>query len=247
MNLIEEDSDGRTLWVTGAGSGMGRAVARSAAARGYKVALSGRRKEALEETARLIGQEGGASKILTMDSAVPSQVLQAKEEINREWGLISHVVLSAGLNHPRRYWRDQSMSDFNEIVTTNLTGAAYVTDAVLPDMRSAGGGVVLFVSSFSGWQYSPDAGVAYSSSKTALASLAQSLNGQENRNGIRSCHLCPGDVDTDFLSMRPQVPGSKARESMLGPADIAAAVQFVLDSPSHVCINELVITPVKKQ
>jgi NADP-dependent 3-hydroxy acid dehydrogenase YdfG len=100
------------------------------------------------------------------------------------------------------------------------------------------------VSSYSAWRFTPYAGVAYSASKSALAALCQTINAQEAGNGVRACHLCPGDVDTDFLQLRPVVPGAAAREVMLTADDVGRAVRFVLDSPPHVRIDELVISPV---
>ncbi|MFU8945328.1 SDR family oxidoreductase [Mycetocola zhadangensis] len=238
-------ADQNVVWITGAGSGMGRAVAESAASRGYRVALSGRRVDALEETAQAVRDSRGEALVIPLDATNDAEVRSAGERIERELGPLTHLVLSAGLNTPERYWRDQDMGDFTAIVQTNLVAAASAVSAVLPGMRARSNGVVVFISSYSGWRFSPDAGVAYSASKSALASLAETLNAQENTNGVRACHLCPGDVDTDFLSMRPRVPGESERDVMLSPADIAATVQFVLDSPRHVCINELVITPTK--
>ena len=235
----------QVLWITGAGSGMGRAVALSAAARGYRVALSGRRVEALEDVAASVRDAGGTALALPLDATDEDAVIATASQVEADLGPLTHLVLSAGLNNPKRYWRDQSMKDFNAIVQTNLVAAANAVSAVLPGMRERADGTVVFVSSYSGWRFSPDAGVAYSASKSALASLAEMLNTQENTNGVRACHLCPGDVDTDFLAMRPTVPGATARQSMLSADDIAAAVQFVLDSPRHVCINELVISPTK--
>jgi NADP-dependent 3-hydroxy acid dehydrogenase YdfG len=239
-------SNSRTVWITGAGSGVGRAVARSAAAGGARVALTGRRAEALAETSALVRSEGGESLELVCDATRPDELAAAYASLRSEWGAPTDLVLSAGLNAPRRYWRDQSMTEFESIVATNLTATAAVVDLALPDLRAAGGGVVVFVSSVSGWQFSPDAGVAYSASKTAVGSLAAHLNFQENRHGVRACAVCPGDIDSDFLSLRPVVPGGSDREQMLSPADVARTVQFVLDSPPHVCINELVVTPTKK-
>ena len=138
------------------------------------------------------------------------------------------------------------MAEFRAIIETNLTATAAVVDLALPGMRAAGGGVVVFVSSVSGWQFSPDAGVAYSASKVAVGSLSAHLNAQENRHGIRACAICPGDIDSDFLSLRPVVPGEQDREQMLSPADVARTIQFVLDSPPHVVLNELVVTPTKR-
>lgn len=238
---------GRTVWVTGAGSGVGRAVALSAAATGCRVVLTGRRASAIAETAELVGRSGGEAFQLQCDTTEPEALQRAYSTLCASWGAPTDLVLAAGLNHPRRYWRDQSMSDFRAIVATNLTAAAAVVDLVLPALRVAGGGVVVCVSSVSGWQFSPDAGVAYSASKSALASLSAHLNAQENRHGVRACTVCPGDIDTDFLSLRPVVPDGSDRERMLSPADVARTVQFVLDSPPHVCVNELVITPTKKR
>jgi NADP-dependent 3-hydroxy acid dehydrogenase YdfG len=239
--------DGRTVWVTGAGSGVGRAVAVSAAAAGARVVLTGRRPEALAETAALVRTAGGVALELPCDTTQAEALEQSYALLRSQWGPPTDLVLSAGLNAPHRYWRDQSMAAFRAIVDTNLTAAAAAVHLALPDLRAAGGGVVVFLSSISGWQFSPDAGVAYSASKTAVQSLAAHLNAQENRHGVRACAVCPGDIDSDFLILRPVVPGSGDREQMLTPDDVARTVQFVLDSPPEVCINELVVTPTKKQ
>ena len=241
-----QERDTRTVWITGAGSGVGRAVAQSAAAAGARVALTGRRRDALSETAALVRRAGGVALEVACDTTKVDELKDAYHSLRSHWGPPSDLVLSAGLNAPQRYWRDQSMADFRAIVDTNLTSAAAVVHLALPDLRVAGGGVVVFVSSASGWQFAPDAGVAYSASKVAVGSLSAHLNAQENRNGIRACVVCPGDIDSDFLSLRPVVPRDSDREQMLSPTDVARTVQFVLDSPPHVCINELVVTPTKK-
>jgi NADP-dependent 3-hydroxy acid dehydrogenase YdfG len=158
--------------------------------------------------------------------------------------VVTHLVCGSGLNTKKRYWRDQSMSEFEAIVQTNLVGAVRVIDAALPGMRAQAGGVVVLVSSYAGWTVSPNAGVAYTATKTALGTLASTVNAQEGGAGIRCCHLCPGDTATDFLQLRPQVPDGEAQQRMLTAGDVARAVQFVLDSPPHVTIDELVITPV---
>lgn len=247
MRTNGQDETRPIVWVTGAGSGMGRAVSVAAAKEGYRVALTGRRRDALDVTAERVAEVGGENIALAMDATSENDVRAAHQEIGRQWGPVTKVVQSAGLNAPNRYWRDQSISDFAGIVQTNLIASARVVDVVLPEMRRAGDGLVVFVSSYSGWRFSPDAGVAYSASKTALGTLAESLNAQENAHGVRACHLCPGDVDTEFLAKRPIVPNAADRQTMLSAEDIARAVMFVLNSPPHVCVNELVISPTKKQ
>ena len=80
----------------------------------------------------------------------------------------------------------------------------------------------------------------------ALGSLVRTLNQQEAGHGVRACHLCPGDVATDFLDQRPSVPDAEARARMLTAEDIARTACFVLDSPAHVRIDELVVSPVSQ-
>lgn len=239
------DAD-RVLWISGAGSGMGRAVAVAAAAQGAKIALSGRRAEALTETAEQVDAAGGQGLLLPLDARDPAAVDAAHTQIAVTWGGVTDLVLAAGLNAPERYWADQSMADFEDIVATNLTAAARMIDAGLPDLRTRGSGHVIVVSSYAAWRFSPHAGVAYSASKAALASICASVNAQEAQHGIRACHLCPGDVDTDFLALRPRVPDAEARQVMLTPADVAASVLFVLSLPAHVRIDELVISPLSQ-
>ncbi len=241
---MSAQSDDRVLWVTGAGSGIGRAAAVAGAASVGRVALSGRRADPLAETAQLVTEAGGEPLTLPLDARDPDAVRRSHERILADWPEVSDLVLAAGVNTPQRYWRNQSMWEFEAIVDTNLTGVVKLIDAVLPGMRARGGGQIVVVSSYSAWRFSPHAGVAYTASKTALAAICTSLNAQEAASGIRACHLCPGDVDTDILNLRPEVPDEAARKVMLSPDDVAGAVRFVLDSPPHVRIDELVITPV---
>lgn len=241
---VSTESD-RVLWVTGAGSGMGAAAARHAARSGWRVALSGRRRDALEQIAAAVEEDGGQARVVPLDVTDAGQVAVARDAVLQEWGRIDGLVLSAGLNNPRRTWADQSMDEFTAIVDTNLTAVARVIDAALPHLRTANG-VAVIISSYAGWQFNPGAGVAYSASKSALGALAISLNKQEAAHGVRACHLCPGDVATDFLEQRPVVPDDDARAVMLSPDDIGRTVGFVLDAPRHVRFDELVISPVSQ-
>jgi len=236
-------TDSGVLWVTGGGSGMGRASALAAAAAGWRVAISGRRESAVRDTAERIRSAGGSALEVPADVRDAASLGAAHERIVAEWGPVTGLVLAAGLNTPKRNWDDQSIDEFATIVDTNLTSVARAIDLVLPGMRSAGAGNVVVVSSRSGWRFSPGSGVAYMSSKTALGALVASLNDQEGGSGVKACHLCPGDVDTDFLALRPEVPDAAQRSSMLTEDDVARAVLFVLESPAHVRIDELAISP----
>jgi NADP-dependent 3-hydroxy acid dehydrogenase YdfG len=236
-------SESPVLWITGGGSGMGRASAIAAAHSGWRVAVSGRRPAAVEATVAAVRDAGGQALAVPVDVTDATALNEAHRSIVETWGPVTGLVLAAGLNAPRRAWADQSIAEFAGIVDTNLTSVARVIDLVLPGMRVAKSGNVVVVSSRSAWRFSPGAGVAYMSSKSALSMLVASLNDQENGNGVKACHLCPGDVDTDFLELRPTVPDADQRGTMLSADDVARTVRFVLDSPHHVRIDELVVTP----
>lgn len=236
----------RVLWVVGAGSGMGRATALAAAARGRTVVLSGRRVDRLEGVAAEIAAGGGRAEVIAGDVGDPDWAPATASAIRSGLGRIDEVVAASGLNSPQRRWEDQTTSGFEDVVATNLLGTVRIVDAALPALRERGGTVVV-VSSYSAWSFSPGAGVAYSASKSALASVCRTLNAQEAEHGIRATHLCPGDVDTEFLQQRPVVPDEAARAVMLSPADVARSVLHVLDAPPHVRIDELVISPLSQR
>lgn len=243
---MTNETEHRVLWITGGGSGMGAATARTAAVSGWTVVLSGRRADRLETVAADVRSAGGRADVLPLDASDPAAVAAAAEEIAARHGRLDGIVLAAGLNAPRRRWDDQTMPDFRAIVDTNLTAVVTVVDAALPALRVSGG-VVVVVSSYAGWSFQSGAGVAYSASKTALGSVVRSLNQQEAPHGIRATHLCPGDVATDFLDQRPEVPDRAARAVMLTPEDIGRTIGFVLDAPAHVRVDELVISPVSQR
>lgn len=231
------------LWVVGGGSGVGRAVAVSLADT-HTIVVSGRREQNLKQTAELVEARGGTCRPIALDVRDPARARVVVDEILATYGGMDGVVLAGGLNAVQRDWADQSMGDFRQIVDTNLVGVAEIVDLVLPHMSAAGRGDIVVVSSRSAWRFSPGAGVAYMASKSALASLCASLNDQCGASGVRATHLCPGDIDTDFLKLRPVVPDSASRSAMLTPTDVAESIRFVLERPAHVRIDELVITPI---
>jgi NADP-dependent 3-hydroxy acid dehydrogenase YdfG len=195
--------------------------------------------------AREVEALGGEALSLPGDVRSIEAVADCASAVEQKWGRLDGLVLAAGMNAPRRTWENQDLREFGDIVETNLTSVARVVQLALPQLRKSAGTIIV-ISSYAGWRFSPGAGVAYSASKTALASLCQSLNAQEAASGVRACHVCPGDVDTDFLGQRPEVPGAEARSVMLTAQDVARAVQFVLDSPTRVRVDELVISPVSQ-
>jgi NADP-dependent 3-hydroxy acid dehydrogenase YdfG len=129
-------------------------------------------------------------------------------------------------------------------VAINLNGAMACTLAVLPGMRARREGTVINVASFAGWHYGYLTGPAYTASKAALMALTHAFNIEECINGLRATSLCPGEVATPILRKRPVVPSKEEMARMLQEADLGRTIRFIAEMPAHVCINELVISPV---
>ena len=142
--------EGKTAWITGAGSGIGRAAAISLVDVGVRVALSGRRHEALRETLAIIQSVNGEGIIEALDVADSEAVLTAAEKIRTELGEIDILVNSAGLNLPKRRYREMKMGDWQMVIDANLNGAYNCVHAVLSHMRDRGDGLIINVSSWAG-------------------------------------------------------------------------------------------------
>jgi NADP-dependent 3-hydroxy acid dehydrogenase YdfG len=243
VSTTQQGLDGRLAWVTGGGTGIGRATAQWLACAGATVAISGRRIEELEKTAAELGAQGLKIVVARSDVSEPASVASAHAAIVAGHGPVSVLVCAAGTNVPNRSWKKLAPEGFAKVVQINLAGVANAVHAVLPGMRAAGTGTIVVVSSFAGWAYKDFPGVAYSASKAALDPLVQSLNDEEGPSGIRACHFCPGEVATPILKSRPVPPSDEEVARMLRTADIADAIGYVVTAPPHVCLAEVVIAP----
>lgn len=230
-------------WITGGATGIGFETARLLAGKGYRIAISGRRAGELEAAAtRLKEGNNAAIETVPLDVADASAVAEAARGISRA-GAPDVLVLSAGINLPRRHWRDLDADSFSRISRVNLEGVASCITAVLAGMRERGSGSIAVIGSWAGWRFTDFTGPAYSATKFALASVVESLNSQEGVNGIRATLVCPGEVATPILRNRPVPPSDEEIARMLKPEDVAAGVVYAVTAPDHVCINELVISP----
>ncbi len=234
---------GKVAWITGAGSGIGQAGAVELAQAGATVVISGRRAAALKETAGLVAAAGGAVHELPLDVADRKQVAHAAQALLERHGRCDILINSAGLNVPKRYFKELVPEDWEKVIGINLNGAMYCITAVLPAMRAQGGGLVINISSWLGRWVGYLGGPAYGASKHALATITHHLNLEEGMNGIRGCVIYPGEVATPILKTRPVPPAAEDLERMLTQADLGRTIRFVAEQPPHVCLNEIVITP----
>lgn len=238
-------SNHKTAVITGAGSGVGRAIALRLVREQWRVALLGRRVQALHETVRL-ADAAGSLEVLTCpcDIADPAQVQQAAREIFSQFAHVDALINAAGTNTPQRAWNNLAPADYERLIATNLHGAYHCIQAFLPAMRERRSGTIVNIVSDAGKLANAKAGVAYVAAKFGLAGLTQSLNAEERGNGIRACAVFPGDIDTPILDLRPTPPPAEARARMLQPEDVADCVWLALSIPARAILEELVIRPV---
>jgi len=229
--------------VTGGGSGVGRAIALKLVQQDWRVAILGRRMDALRETIRLAGPDATRISPRACDVGDPAAVAASGERILAEFSEVDVLVNAAGTNAPRRALKELSLEDYHAMIAVNLNGAYYCVQAFLPHMRSRKQGVIINIVSEAGKRASPKAGPAYVMSKFGLAGLTQSINAEERKAGIRACAIFPGDIDTPLLDKRPQPPDAAARAGMLQSEDVAECALFCINLPPHVIVEEMVVRP----
>ncbi|WP_196774314.1 SDR family oxidoreductase [Rhodovulum sp. MB263] len=234
-----------SVWITGAGSGIGAAMARAFAGAGYRVALTARSEDRLTALAEDLGNAGASVRVFVGDVTDRARILAIADEIVQWAGRIDVLCNNAGLNLPLRRWDELDWDSWDRVIATNLTGALNVIAAALGPMRRQRSGVMIHTSSWAGRFHAPVAGVPYGASKHALTDLSASLNAQEGANGIRSTALCPGEVATPLLNARPGFDPARAAE-MIQPEDMAALALHVAGMNPNVAIHEITLAPVQR-
>jgi len=233
----------KTAIVTGAGSGVGRAIALALIRRNWKVGIVGRRKTALEETANLAGRSSSFVLVCPCDIGRAEAVALMRKKVLARFGRIEVLVNAAGTNVPRRSLELLSAEDYHEMINSNLHGSYYCVQAFLPGMRAHKSGTIINIVSAAGKQASAKSGPGYVISKFGQTGLTQSINAEERNNGIRACAIFPGDIATPLLDKRPNPPPAEAREKMLLPEDVAACALLAIDLPPRAIVEEIVIQP----
>jgi NADP-dependent 3-hydroxy acid dehydrogenase YdfG len=230
--------------VTGAGSGVGRAVALRLAQEGWTVAILARHRESLDGTVR-VAPETSRARIhpFPCDVADAGAVASVVSDVVKRFGTVHALVNSAGTNIPRRSLDALSVDDFHALIDVNLSGTFHTVHAVLPLMRRQGQGTIVNIVSDAGLIANAKAGSAYVASKFGVTGLTQSINAEERDRGIRACAIFPGDIDTPLLEKRPAPPPAEARAKMLKPEDVAQCVMLAINLPQRVVVEELVVRP----
>jgi NAD(P)-dependent dehydrogenase (short-subunit alcohol dehydrogenase family) len=234
--------DGQVALIFGASSGIGRAAAYGFAEAGASVSLAARRGSTLAELAAEIGTKGYHALALPTDVSHRDQVDRAVAATVQRFGRIDVVVNAAGLNTQHRRISDLTQGEWDRVLGTNLTGAFNTTQAVLPQMRAQGGGLIIQFSSVSG-RWGDLSGAAYQASKHGIVGLCQATMVEERLNGIRVTAILPGLVDTPMPMNRLSPPTRETMDQALRPETLAIACVFLASLPDHAYIPELIMMP----
>lgn len=243
-----DNLENKIVFITGASSGIGEACAIEFAKLKAKLILCARRVDRLEKlSSELKNNCGVNTKLLKLDVTNFNSVKESFDSLPPEWKLVDILLNNAGkaLGFDRIY--DGKLEHWEEMIDTNIKGLLYSTRVILPEMVKHNSGHIINIGSTAGHEVYP-MGNVYAATKFAVKSLSQSIRIDVLENGIKVSSVDPGMVETEFSKVRFSRDEERAKKVYTGltpltAKDVAEAVIFCATRPSHVNINEIILTP----
>jgi 3-oxoacyl-[acyl-carrier protein] reductase len=236
----EKPLAGQVAVVTGAGRGIGAAIARTVAAIGATVVLCGRTRKTLETTAQAMARAGGQAEVAVCDVADLKSVEALAGQVERTLGRVDILVNNAGIGGFGGPLHALAPLDWDQILNTNLRGVYYMIRSLVPLMIRAKTGHIINISSLAGKNALPN-GAAYAASKWGLNGLSYSVAEELRSHNIRVSVLCPGSTDTELT---PHTGKDAAK--MLQPDDIAHVVAMLVTQAPQSFVSEVLLRPTLK-
>ena len=234
--------------ITGATSGIGRAVADIFAENNYNLIVTGRRSERLQELKAALERQHGISVLaLCFDVRNNDEVVRNIESLPVEWRNIDVLVNNAGLAVGLNHIQDGVLDDWERMIDTNIKGLLYVTRAVSPLMIARNSGHIVNICSIAGKEVYENGNV-YCATKHAVDALSKAMRIDMLGHNIKVTNACPGAVETEFSIVRFKGDTQRAAGTYRGiepltGRDIAECIYFAVSLPEHVCINDMMIMP----
>jgi len=225
--------------VVGASSGVGRAAAVMFAREGARVVGSARRADRLAELEKEIG-----APVFAADASDAAAMERLAAFATEKMGGVDILVYATGTNTPDRALTRLTVEIWRELLRVNLDGAYYITRALLPAMRAAQKGHLIYVSSISAL-YGDVSGAAYQASKAGMLGLARAVRVEEKEHGIRTCVVMPGLIRTELLAKRPVKTPDELLAKAMEPEDVADIILDVARLHPRVAVPELEIHPTR--
>ena len=241
----------RNVLVTGATSGIGKACAEKFAEAKDNLIITGRRTDRLEELSEQLHAAYNVQvHTLQFDVQDRAAVFSSIASLPPEWDHVDILINNAGLALGRDYFEEANMDDWDTMLNTNVHGLIYVSRAVLPLLMKKRGSHIVNVGSIAGKQVY-EKGNVYCGSKAAVDAISHSMRIDLLRHNIKVTAIHPGAVETEFGIVRfkgDTATAAKAYEGLtpLTGSDIADVIFYTCNLPAHVCINDLVITPLQQ-
>jgi 3-oxoacyl-[acyl-carrier protein] reductase len=232
--------DGQVALVTGAGRGIGAAIARKLASLGATSVLCGRTKTALDSTAQEIVDAGGKSDVIPCDVTVLHQLEYAAARVDSSFKRLDILVNNAGVGGFTDPLHTLAPDDWDRILNTNLRGVYYAIRAFVPLMIRSQSGHIINISSLAGKNALPN-GAAYAASKWGLNGLTYSVAEELRSHNIRVSAVAPGSTETELSPHTGKDPNK-----MLQPSDIAHAVAMLATQAPQSFVSEILLRPTQK-
>ncbi|MCQ1245995.1 SDR family oxidoreductase [Staphylococcus aureus] len=221
--------------VTGAGSGIGEAIATLLHEEGAKVVLAGRNKDKLQNVANQLAQD--SVKIVPTDVTKKEEVDELIKMAQQTFGGLDIVINSAGQMLSSKI-TDYQVDEWDSMIDVNIKGTLYTAKAALPTMLEQSSGHLINIASISGFEVTKSSTI-YSATKAAVHTITQGLEKELAKTGVKVTSISPGMVDTAITATYNPTDRKK-----LEPQDIAEAVLYALTQPKHVNVNEITVRPV---
>ena len=234
--------------ITGATSGIGRAVADIFAENKYNLIVTGRRSERLQELKAALERQHGISVLaLCFDVRDNDEVVRNIASLPVEWRNIDVLVNNAGLAVGLNHIQDGVLDDWERMIDTNIKGLLYITRAVSPLMVARNSGHIVNICSVAGKEVYENGNV-YCATKHAVDALSKAMRIDMLGHNIKVTNICPGAVETEFSIVRFKGDTQRAAGTYKGiepltGRDIAECIYFAVSLPKHVCINDMMIMP----
>ncbi len=221
--------------VTGAGSGIGEAIATLLHEEGAKVVLAGRNKDKLQNVANQLAQD--SVKVVPTDVTKKEEVDELIKIAQQTFGGLDIVINSAGQMLSSKI-TDYQVDEWDSMIDVNIKGTLYTAQAALPTMLEQSSGHLINIASISGFEVTKSSTI-YSATKVAVHTITQGLEKELAKTGVKVTSVSPGMVDTAITAAYNPTDRKK-----LEPQDIAEAVLYALTQPKHVNVNEITVRPV---
>ncbi|HAR3067865.1 TPA: SDR family oxidoreductase [Staphylococcus aureus] len=221
--------------VTGAGSGIGEAIATLLHEEGAKVVLAGRNKDKLQNVANQLAQD--SVKVVPTDVTNKEEVDELMKIAQQTFSGLDIVINSAGQMLSSKI-TDYQVDEWDSMIDVNIKGTLYTAQAALPTMLEQSSGHLINIASISGFEVTKSSTI-YSATKAAVHTITQGLEKELAKTGVKVTSISPGMVDTAITAAY-----NPSDRKKLDPQDIAEAVLYALTQPKHVNVNEITVRPV---